>query len=333
MKTTHDTGPDALPATYGGETWRPRRASHAEDMGSLWTPCGLPFEAAPLQEVLLARPGEEMALEGEPDEHLMLRLPDLLRMRAQFEALRAFYEAWGVRVHVADPLSRPPPNFVFQRDLFLATPEGVILGRPAALQRAAEAPRAAEVLASLGLPILRSPRGGATFEGADALWAGPDLVLLGVGRRTNEEGADAVTACLGEMGVQTRRFEVPRGVQHLLGILNFADEALAVIDAERCPEALRRWLLDAGFRVLELPSSEELHARKSLNFVPLAPGRVVMNAGCPETRALLEAEGVEVHELDVSEYLAAAGGLGCLTGVLRRGEPPRKPDQVEIVRV
>jgi N-dimethylarginine dimethylaminohydrolase len=43
-----------------------------------------------------------------------------------------------------------------------------------------------------------------------------------------------------------------------------------------------------------------------------------MPARCPRTRAIYEAHGIECFEVDVSEYIKAAGALGCLTGILRR---------------
>jgi N-dimethylarginine dimethylaminohydrolase len=44
-----------------------------------------------------------------------------------------------------------------------------------------------------------------------------------------------------------------------------------------------------------------------------------MPAGSPNTRALYESQGITVIEAPIDQYLRAAGGMGCLTGVLRRG--------------
>jgi N-dimethylarginine dimethylaminohydrolase len=58
--------------------------------------------------------------------------------------------------------------------------------------------------------------------------------------------------------------------------------------------------------------------RTRMNFVTLRPRRVLMPAGCQGVRARLEAEGIATIEVEIGEYLKAAGGVGCLTGVLRR---------------
>ena len=76
-----------------------------------------------------------------------------------------------------------------------------------------------------------------------------------------------------------------------------------------------------GLELLELPESEEVVRRGAMNFVTLAPGHLVMPSGCPVTRGLYRSWGLKVDELEVSEYLKAAGALGCLTGILEREAP------------
>ena len=67
-----------------------------------------------------------------------------------------------------------------------------------------------------------------------------------------------------------------------------------------------------------LPDNDELNIMLGMNFVTLSPGKIVMPSGAPEIKAKLAASGIEAHEIDVSEYLKGAGGLACLTGILRR---------------
>lgn len=75
-----------------------------------------------------------------------------------------------------------------------------------------------------------------------------------------------------------------------------------------------------------LPAAyEEEGRRMALNFVTLAPRKVLMPAGCPRTQALLESAGVERLSVEIGEIVKAAGGIACLTGILRRkaGGPSR----------
>jgi len=57
---------------------------------------------------------------------------------------------------------------------------------------------------------------------------------------------------------------------------------------------------------------------RTMNFVAVGPSEILMPAGCPGIRVRFQAEGVDAHEVEVGEYLKAAGGLACLTGILAR---------------
>ena len=187
----------------------------------------------------------------------------------------------------------------------------------AAEQRAGEERGVAEALATLGVPVLLTPRGRATFEGADALWLDTSTVLVGTGRRTNAEGVAQLRWLLAGMGVQVVEAELSPGVQHLLGAVNpFAAGRAAALSTHLTP-SLRQAL--SGWDLVELPPDEETETRRAMNFVTLGPGRVLMPGGCPRTRARLEAAGVVVVEAEVSEYVKAGGAMGCATGILRRG--------------
>lgn len=317
------TTPPALDraASFGGPGWRPRPGAHADEVaaGRLWAPYRVRSEVAPLEAVLLAWPGPELDVPGDPDRFLLLDHVSVPAIQREALAIADFFRAQGVRVHSFRPPVAPPPNFIFLRDLFFMTPEGAVLGRPAGEQRAGEERWAAEALAQAGVPILRTLTGRATFEGADALWLRPDLVLLGLGLRTDPAGADQVAGVLADQGVSALRVALPRtGVQHLLGVLTPLDIDLAAVHGGHASPALLGILGDLGIAPLLLPPGPELGERRSNNFVALGPRRVVMPAGCPETRARYEAHGVACAEIAVGEYVKAAGALGCLTGILSR---------------
>jgi len=311
-----------LPATHGGAGWCPRTASLAEELrrGEVWQRCGVSSEWEPLREVVLHWPGEELNFSGSPDQNLMLARPDLDRLRAQTEGLVEIYEREGITVQITKLRELPPPpNFLFQRDLFWATPQGLVLARPAARQRAGEERYMAQVLAGLDVPIIFHPHGHATFEGADALWLDPATVLIGSGVRTNREAVAQLRGLLAEMAVEVLEVALPTGVQHLLGVINFVDRDLAVVNGGKVTGQLLELLASRGIRQIVLEPDAELTAGLGMNFVTLAPRRLLMPSGCPGIRARFRHEGLAVLEAEVSEYRKAAGGIGCLTGILRRG--------------
>ncbi|GGX13851.1 dimethylarginine dimethylaminohydrolase family protein [Streptomyces lomondensis] len=309
-----------LPSTLGGTGWTPRQETHEEEIaaGRTWSRCGYRSEVAPLRAVMLARPPDSIGDVADPRAQLMSAPVDLGRLRAETEAVAEVFRRQGVAVREALPGPDAPPNVIFQRDLFLVTPQGAVLGRTASRQRAGEERHAAVALARAGIPILHTVRGTATFEGADALWADDRTLVVGCGFRTNEEGARAVEAVVAEQGADVVRVSLGPGVQHLLGALVFVDHRRALVRESALTESLRAVLRARDYELLAFEDDDEVVDRRSLNVVVLAPGRVLMPDGCPRTRSRLEAYGIEVHAVEVGEYVKAAGALGCLTGILHR---------------
>lgn len=304
-------------AAYGGSGWSPRMASLREELGRLWAACGAADEVAPLKAVLLHRPGAELAV-PDPDAAQMLALVDVARAQRQHDALAQAYRDAGVTVHYVDPPVAPSPNLMFVADLMWMTPEGAVVGRAASTVRAGEARWVARRLADLGVPILRTLRGRAAFEGADAAWLDSRTALVATGLRTNAAGAAQVASLLAEMGVEVVPVGLPYGAMHLMGQLRIIDRDLAVVWPGRAPFAAVAALRSRGVAVHALPDEDEARHGMALNVVTLAPRRVLMPAGNPVTRAFYRRLGIDCVTVVVDELLKAAGGIGCMTGVLER---------------
>jgi len=305
-------------AAYGGEGWSPRTAGLRDEIGKIWNRCGADSEWAPLKAVLLHRPGAELDKLTDPDAVQMLAPVDPARATQQHDALAQAYRDAGVAVHYVEPDAITTPNQMFVADLMFMTPEGAIVARPASTVRAGEERFVARRLGALGIPVLRSVRGKGTFEGADAAWINPQTVLLATGLRTNKEGANQVSSLLEEMGIEVVRVGLAYGTMHLMGQVRLADKDLAIAWPARLPHAAVEALRHRGYQVLFLPDLEEAVKGFALNFVTLGPRRILMAAGNPVTTALYERAGITCHQVQVDELLKAAGGIGCLTGVLER---------------
>ncbi|MFQ5740778.1 MAG: dimethylarginine dimethylaminohydrolase family protein [Acidobacteriota bacterium] len=311
-------------SAYGGPGWSPRLLSMGEEIGSVWASCGLDSEWSSLRSVLLHRPGEELAASADPSACQMLASLEIERARRQHDGLAGAFRNLGVDVHLVSPAGPVPPNLMFVADLLLMTPEGAIVGRPASTVRAGEERHVARRLADLGIPILRCVSGRGTFEGADGAWVEQDRVLLGRGLRSNTEGLAQVRSTLAEMGVEARIVDLPAGTMHLMGQLRIVDRDLAIVWSDGVPYAALDILRESGYRVLFLPEEAEAEAVSgmSLNFVVVAPRRVLMPAGNPQTERFYESAGTRCETVEVDELLKAAGGIGCLTGVLHREPTP-----------
>jgi N-dimethylarginine dimethylaminohydrolase len=169
----------------------------------------------------------------------MLAPLDPDKARAEHEAMARAYRDHGVTVHEVDPHGPATPNLMFCADLFAMTPEGAILARPASTVRAGEERAVARRLADLGVPILKTFTGRATFEGADLMWLDPQTAVIGRGLRTNQAAVDQIAGPLGEIGASLLAVDLPTGTMHLMGMLRIVDRDLAIAWPRRTPHALR----------------------------------------------------------------------------------------------
>jgi arginine deiminase len=305
-------------SAFGGEGWSPRTRSLREEIGDLWGSCGITTEYKPLRAVLLHRPGPEMSELVDPDSVQMLEVPDTRLASEQHDSLAAAYVAEGVGVHYVEPAAVPTPNQMFVADLMLMTPEGAIIARPASTVRAGEERWVASRLAELGVPVLKTIRGRGVFEGADAAWVDEGTVMVATGHRTNHEGLRQVTSILSEMDVDVLHVGLPYGSMHLMGALRIVDRDLALCWPGRVPYDAVAELRDRGFTVYFVPDLDEAARGMPLNFVTLAPMRVLMPGGNPVSEAFYEDLGMECVTVGIDELIKAAGAVGCLTGVLER---------------
>jgi len=304
-----------------GERWFPSETVFADEMKELWGDWYCDSEVGRLRAVLMHRPGRE--IEGITDENFSqyrFRAPiNAERARKQQDELADVYRSHGVAVHYVQNQREDRPNAMFMRDLVLMTPEGAIVCRPAIPARRGEEKAVAETLASLGVPIIKTINGDGYFEGACAMWIDRETVIIGTGSRSNEKGVQQVEAELRNIGVTNIiRTQIPYGSIHLDGYMNMVDKKKLVIFPWHVTYDCAKQLLDLGIELIEMTNIEELKNGMAMNFVALEPGKVVMPSGNPETKALLENEGVHVIEVEMDEIVNGWGAIHCMTAFLRR---------------
>jgi len=305
-------------AAYGGTGWSPRIMSLRQEIGDIWGECGVATEWSLLEAVLMHRPGPEIEAITDANAVQMHAIPKSDLATQQHDGLAEAYRDAGVTISYVEPCNVPPPNQMYVADLFFMTPEGAILARPASTVRAGEERFVAERLIQLGVPILRCVRGKGVFEGADAMWINPDTVILGTGLRTNNEGATQVSSLLHEMDVEVIRVVLPFGTMHLMGTLRIVDRDLSICWQTRIPSKAVETLKEHGYTVFYIPDEGEAIRGMALNFVTLGPHRILMPANNPKTQYFYEDLGIKCVTVEVNELLKAAGGIGCLTGILKR---------------
>ncbi len=290
------------------------------EMAEIWGAVGADSECGVLKSVLMHRPGQELALVDGTNyaQHLFLAPVDARRLRQQWESLVEVYADNGVTVHLVEGQREDRPNAMFVRDLVFTATEGAVLARPGHPVRRGEERAVAATLAALGVPIARTVCGDGTFDGACAMMVRPDLVLVATSTRTNPDGAQQVADTLTAMGVdKVVRLDVPYDQIHLDGCMNVVDRNTVVFSPWQMPSLAVRALESHGVRMVPATVLDEVPGM-GLNFVALRPGKVVMPAGHPESRKLLDRIGVEAIEVEVDEIARAGGEMHCLTGIVRR---------------
>jgi N-dimethylarginine dimethylaminohydrolase len=211
---------------------------------------------------------------------------------------------------------------VYARDASVVTPGGLLLGRMGKPQRAGEPARQGDAFRAWGIPVIGAIEAPGTLEGGDVVWLNQTTVAVGRGYRTNDAGIAQLSAAMGAgvevIVVPLPHWRGPADVFHLMSIISPVDEDLAVVYAPLLPVPFREKLLDLGFRFVEVPDEE--FASMGANVLALAPGRVVMLDGNPQTRARLEAAGVSVSVYEGTEIsVKGGGGPTCLTRPIARG--------------
>ncbi len=313
MKNLHQVG-----VSHGGEGWQVRALPSINDIGTLWKTCGCNSEYNALKTVLLHRPGDEINAISNPDSAHWNELIDLARAQEQHDKLAEVYQKNGVNVVYLEPGNLAKPNHYFMRDLFTMTSHGAIIMRPASDVRAGEEVAVQRCIAINCYPILMNVSGYAHFEGPDVMYINATAVILGVGLRSNMTGAIQIKQCMEWQGVNVTIVQTTYGCGHLDGVLNIVDKNKALIIPKYISYVIYEALKSFGFTIIELPHNEETLQKMAINMVPLDGSRVVMPAGCPEMRKLLNKYGIESIEVDVSELMKGGGAIHCITGVLKR---------------
>ena len=238
----------------------------------------------------------------------------------EYEAFAGIFLDAGVEVEWMSGGDALTMDAIYVRDAAVVCDRGAILCRMGKDARAGEPTAQGRTFAALGIEVLGRIEEDGRLEGGDVVWLDRQTVAVGVGYRTNEEGARQLGALLGPevkvIPVHLPHWRGPGDVFHLMSILSPLDRDLALVYSPLMPVTFRDALLARGFRLVEVPDDE---VDMGPNAVTLTPRRVVVEASCTGTARRLERAGVEVVTYEGREIsLKGLGGPTCLTRPLER---------------
>ena len=223
-----------------------------------------------------------------------------------YEGVSAEHDAYvtalrqaGVQVEILEPLDAYPDS-IFVEDPALVFTTGAIVLRPGSVSREGEAHLMEPVLKRHFKKVLRLPRG--YVDGGDVLRT-PSKVMIGLSARTNREGAEALVACLEELGEASVIVKTPDDVLHLK-----SDCSLLADDTIILTGRLSSSGVFSDFKQVIVPEGEEA-AANALR----VNQRVFIGDDFPGTIALLREASYETVPLRTTEIRKIDAGLSCMS--------------------
>jgi dimethylargininase len=232
---------------------------------------------------------------------------DVALARAQHHGYEQALAAQGCMV-VSLPPQPALPDSVFVEDAAVVLDEIAIVTRPGVHSRRAETTSVAEALTAYRrIWFVEAP---GTLEGGDVLRLGNRL-FVGLSGRSDQSGIMQLRAVAWPYGYTVTAVPVA-GCLHLKSaVTQVADQAVLVNPAWIDPSLFGR------FAAIEVDPNEPYAANGML-----VGGRLIYPSSFPRTRERLEARGVTVVPVDVSELQKAEGAVTCCSLVFTASGQP-----------
>lgn len=285
---------------------------------------GLNSEYKRIKRVLLHKPTIEVSQVINPKEVYYKNSIDYKEIIDEFEGIVRTFQQHNINVSLIDAQAMDDNcqyllNMMYARDLIFMTPRGAILGRMCKDIRKGEISYALRSLKKWNIPILGIIQDLGTLEGADVLWLNEKVCLVGVGNRTNEEGFKQASILLKEQRVECYSVSVPKGIQHLLGVVQFVDRDCVVVREKLIDSKIRDLLLKYNFKIIGMDENKEITQQQAMNIVTISPRHIFMPIDCPITKGVFESHGINVAaEIQINQLINGDGGLACATAILER---------------
>ena len=227
-----------------------------------------------------------------------LGAPSYKLITEQHQAYIETLKSLGLNAVVLD--TQPDyPDAYFVEDTAVITPDVAVITIPGASSRRGEEDTIEPVLARYRKTF--RIQGTGTIEGGDVLMLGTHF-LIGLSDRTNPKGAEQLGRILEKYG--NTWTTVPIGVGlHLKSSVNYVGANTLLVTEEFAD--LNEL---SGYNKIILDRDEE-YAGNTL----WINDHLITPRGFPHTRKKLEALGLEIIELDVSEVRKMDGGLTCMS--------------------
>ncbi len=231
---------------------------------------------------------------------------NLNRAIRQHREYKKILQEHGIRVIELEPLEEYPDScFVHDAALIAYERKMVILHRFGIESRRGEE-RSIEEFFRKNMPEMEIKRIEAPgiLEGGNIVVTDRDLIFVSETPRTNRGGIHQLSRFLPDMEIKRIPLSGDNPLLfHLQAVCQYLGNETVVLTSQYVNPKFFR-----GFNIIEIPP-EELYANNMIN---LGKGKILIPQGYSRTAKLLEREGYETIEIDISEFWKGDGGLTCL---------------------
>ena len=193
------------------------------------------------------------------------------------------------------------PDGQFVEDTALCLPKAVVLMRPGAPSRLGEVNEIAPKLRELFQDVYEIDNPG-HIEGGDILVTGKEI-LVGRSARTDENGVRQLSEIVTALGYVVREVFTPPDILHFKTDCSLLGP-YEILSTKRLQDSG----CFGGYSVINVADGEEAAA----NAIRVND-YVIMPAGFPSTKAILEEHGYKVKVINNTECAKLDGGMSCLS--------------------
>ena len=275
----------------------------------------------PIKKILLNHPKNaffnQNKINSEFKELNFFDAPDYNESLNEYEAFIDILKFHNIELYFLDGDNTNTIDSIYAHDPFIISNDGAIICNMGKKNRISEIENVKIFLKNNEIPILGEISAPGKLEGGDIVWIDKYNIAIGIGYRSNIEGAkqlgEILSGCVKNIiPVPLPHWNGPNDCLHLMSNLSPIDSNLFLVFSKLLPVQFIQYLKENKIELIEVPFNE--YETMACNVLAIAPREVIMLEGNPITKKLLENENVIVHTYKGSEIsLKGAGGPTCLT--------------------
>ena len=275
----------------------------------------------PIKKILLNHPKNsffnQKKINSEFKELNFFDAPDYKESLNEYEAFINILKSHNIKLYFLERNINNTIDSIYAHDPFVISNDGAIICNMGKKNRVSEIENVKIFLKNNDIPILGEISAPGKLEGGDIVWINKHNIAVGIGYRSNIEGAKQLGEILSGsvkniIPVPLPHWNGPSDCLHLMSNMSPIDSNLFLIYSRLLPVQFIQYLEENKIKLIEVPFEE--YETMACNVLALAPREVIMIEGNPVTKKLLEKENVTVHTYKGSEIsLKGAGGPTCLT--------------------